>query len=152
MDKVKITWTVTRKFGHEDVTLTLEAEEAFGSVLIATDLLQSKAIDIFKHYINNYVPKMQSQPGIGQQKTNVEILPAERLGVEAKDGKRLFKVYGGKFSKHGVPFYDEHIKAGNVQPEDIPDVGWDLKGKYNYEVEMDGKSPKRVLRLIKVTK
>lgn len=151
MDKVKITWTVTRKFGNEDCTLTLEAEEVFGSALIAADLLQSKAIDTFKHYINNYAPSMQQQPnGVGQSSSTVERLPADRLEVRMESGKRLYKVFGGKYSKHGVPFYDEHILKGGVEPKDIPDTGWKLTGKYDFEVEIEGGKPKRVLRLIKV--
>lgn len=151
MDKVKITWTVTRKFGNEDCTLTLEAEEVFGSAMIGADLLQSKAIDIFKHYINNYAPTMKQQPdGVGQSSSTIERLPAERLNVRMENGKRLYKVHGGKYSKHGVPFYDEHILKGGVDPKDIPDVGWNLKDKYDFEVEIENGKPKRVLRLIKV--
>ena len=150
MDKVKVTWSVTRKIGNEDITLTLEGEEVFGSVLIATDLLMGKAIDTFKHYINNYAPNPTNNPGVGQTASNTEVLPADKLVVRMEDGKRLYKVFGGKYSKHGVPFYDEHIIAGGVEPKDIPDVGWNLKGKYNYQVEVQDGKPKRVLKLIKV--
>lgn len=149
MDKIKVTWQVTRHFGNEDVTLTLEGESVFGSTLIDTDLLQGKAQEIFAHYINSYVPKGMANP-MGGAKKEEEIIPADKLEVKVEKGKRLFKVYGGKYSKHGVPFYDEHIRMGAVQPEDIPDVGWDLRGKYNMIVQLEGGQPKRVLKLVKV--
>jgi hypothetical protein len=151
MDKVKITWTVTRKIGLQDVTLTLESEAPFGTSLIEIDLLQGKCEEAIKHYINQYVPKMAvaPKPGVGQV-GETETLPADRLEVRVEKGVRLFRVMGGKYGKHGVPFYDEHIKMGGVEPKDIPDVGWNLKDKYTFTVELEGGKPKRVLSINKV--
>lgn len=78
--------------------------------------------------------------------TDVDTFDAERLTVEVKDGKARYRVMGGKYSKWGVPIYDEVLARCGIDPATIPIAGLDLSGRVAH-VLMQGGKPSKVTRL-----
>lgn len=77
---------------------------------------------------------------------DVETFEAEKLTVEVKDGKVRYRVMGDKYSKWGVPIYDEVLTRSGIDPQSIPIAGLDLSGKVAH-VLMQGGKPSKVTRL-----
>lgn len=78
-----------------------------------------------------------------------EWLPANGISVTMRDGKKLYKVKGGRYSEHGVNFFEEHMKLAGFGPKDIPDSGYTFRQETWMLVQFEGGQAKRVLKLSK---
>lgn len=146
--------SIERQYGREKVTFTLGAHFDINSGAGRT-ANYDRLVDAINIEHMRYA-RDRAQNGTSDQNPASDSsahpgeirVQADRLVVEVKDGKRMYKVKAGQFTRFGVPFYNEHIKASGVNPEEIPDSGYDLKN-YDAVIQMNGEKPVRVVRLIK---
>lgn len=76
-------------------------------------------------------------------------LPASQITVTMEKGKVRYRVLCGQWTEHGVPFYEEHMKQCGINPKNIPIEGYTFKQETFAIVQMEGDTPKRVVRLEK---
>lgn len=76
----------------------------------------------------------------------MDIFDGVRIGVDMKDGKKSFKVYGGRWQKFGVAIYPEVLKAAFPDREGIPPEGLPLNGRKCHAIMKDGK-PVKIIRI-----
>lgn len=158
----KITRTITvertRDFGAGgQITVKLsESEITLVSQNISFMELCKDADDMLKLYMEAH-PALeivgQSPRNNGGQiipTTTTERIIATGISVTMKDGKKLYKVKGGRFSEHGINFYSEHMKRNGIDPKAIPDEGYTFKQETWMTVEFEGGQAKRVIKLEKV--
>lgn len=74
--------------------------------------------------------------------------PAETLKGSMTDDKPYWRVYGGKYHKHGVIIWPEVIKAAGFDPDSLQTkVDYSLSGRTAICETNDAGNPKKVIRL-----
>lgn len=158
--KLVRTITVTRKrdFGAGgEISVTLQEQYiTLASQNVAFMEMVKDADEMLKMYMEanpaleivGYQPRQP--PGQMIPTTTTERIIATGISVTMKDGKRLWKVKGGRFSEHGVNFYPEHMKQNGIDPKAIPDEGYTFKQETWMTVEFEGGQAKRVIKIEKV--
>lgn len=114
--------------------------------LVEFNLILDQMEMLIEHFEINRLPALRPA---ARSDANSMIVPAERIKVSMKDGKRLYNVVCGEWREFGVPFYDEHIIACGINPAKIPDTGHIFHKGTKAVVEMKGDKPKRVINLVK---
>ena len=74
-----------------------------------------------------------------------EVVEAEGLAVETKDGKRYFKLKGGKYTKFGVRVWPEVLEQAGINTKTV--MPTPLSGEMVVEVDPVTKKPVRVASL-----
>lgn len=146
---MKVTVTLSKNFGAVGtLTISTDAEGVpMDTSLVTFDQLTEQINKMFEHYVTTYGVKMRVDNLVPDVKT--VWMQMDSIGVTMKDGKRYYRVKGGQYSEHGIPFYPEHMMKCGFAPTDIPDEGYTFKGATDAEIEFSGDKPKRVLGLRK---
>ena len=85
--------------------------------------------------------------GAGQGEPD-DVFNAERIEVTQTNGKRYFRVFGGRWGKFGVAIWEETLLAAGYPAAMIPDKGIALEGFKAY-AKMEGGKPKKITKLAK---
>lgn len=149
---VSIEVAVTREFGGEQVKIGLTDRLELHSPLertVMTIKIYDDVVSLFEQYAARRLPSVPSPANGGaggNQPTFTDVFDCERLSVETKDGKRFFKIKGGRWSAHGVRIWPEVLKKSGFEPESIPLEGLDLNG---YEATFTSRNgqPDKVIKL-----
>lgn len=143
--------SIRRYYGAESVEFGAEIEidlrhpdekkAAFSKLYISID-------EVHKHYAAEHLPKAPNTKPDKKDDVNndFEYFECGKLIVEVKDGKRYYKIKGGKFNAHGVRIWDEVLTKHGFT--DIPIEGVDMTGWTAKVLRQDGK-PKNVVALQK---
>jgi hypothetical protein len=145
---------ITRTLGADTVTYKLGCQFDINSGAGRT-ACYDRLVDAINIELDRYardraggVKSASSGAGTSNGNRNVITIPAIRLNVDVKQGKKYFKVTAGEWQEFGVNFWPEDIKRAGVDPDSIPLEGWDLS-KFDAEILMNGEKPKKVIRLIR---
>lgn len=149
---MKIGCTITRNFGVETVSLSIEREVEIAdreSRIIHFDVLYKVLNDQMAHYSSEFLPTVPKGAS-SQTDRNLEgvVVPVActKIISETKDNKRYFKALGGQYTKHGVRVWDEVLEACDLLQQARNQLSIDLVGWTMDVLMVDGK-PKRVVKL-----
>lgn len=142
---VKITrnfGAVTIEVGHSAAYEIDGREKRNGVYQSVMAMLQKQIEEFSRDGLNAPAPA----PLIGDIRT--EILSDGKLEGRIEKGKLLVKWVGGKYSKYGVPVYDEVFEHLDFAPNEYTSQdGIDLKG-WTAEIEVENGKAKRVSKLV----
>lgn len=142
--KIDLKVTMHRNYGITDVEFEAVSRDVpVDGSLITNDLLVASMLRWFNHFEENTLKEVKG----AKLKQNIEerTVNATQLTVGMKDGKRLYTVLCGDWMKHGVPFYEEHMKAAGINPKEIPDDGLTFADGTKVVVQLVDGSVKRVM-------
>lgn len=104
---------ITRDYGKHKVTFGLSEQvdcESSGAVKDAFLSLQSlleNQITIYEAVSLPHVRLPHVSSSSGGESSSADSFPLEVIRVESSNGKKRIRAVGGKFTKHGVPVYQE---------------------------------------------
>ncbi|MFW5692453.1 MAG: hypothetical protein ACOCX3_03795 [Chloroflexota bacterium] len=147
--------SITRNYGPVVVALGETSDwylSDFSEQLKATQIISEKLWRMHDDWVRSTGARMGVDKNASQTTTTTAASAtvtetADEITVNLTNGKRLYRVKGGRYSTWGVPIYPEVLRAsGYDNPEaQIPDAGLKISGNFTVEI-IDGK-PKRVLSL-----
>jgi len=138
--------TVQRDYGVTTVTFEgYELNVPFEGASISYDLMTTKVFAALDHFEAHTLPHLRASKATTNM-TTIES-PANKIVVSMDKGKKRYNVIGGKFTQFGVPFYEEHMKEGGINPAEISDDGEELPAHSVMIIETEGGKAKRVLRI-----
>lgn len=144
----EISVKITRNFG----AVTIEVGHSAGYEIDNRDkrnavyqsvmaMLQKQIDEFSRDGLNAPAPA----PLIGDMRT--EVLSDGAFVGEMKNGEILVKWVGGKYSKWGVPVYDEVLKHLPFNGTDYLQKGGVVADGYTVHIEVEGNKPKRVSKV-----
>lgn len=150
------TMSMTTTVNYGAVTITFSQQSTFIirsqiERFIAEDFLLARLAEMQQHYEAVHLAKVKLPPAIDAKNvepvSETETWDAARIVPNIYEGKRFHRVFGGRWSKFGVPIYEE-VLAKSGLPLPIPDTGLELPG-YVATCQLQGGKPKRVTSLVK---
>ena len=142
--EIKVKVVMHRNYGRTDVSYEVESNlvPVEGSIVTA-DLLTAVLLRYFTHFEEQTL--VQIKGAKPHKHIEEQTVTATSLAVNMKAGKKLYNVMCGVWMKHGVPFYEEHMKAAGINPKEIPDDGLQFNDGTKVIVELEDGVVKRVV-------
>lgn len=88
------------------------------------------------------------EPQQHQQTGNTELIDATTLICNLNEGKKSYKLKGGRFTKFGVTIWPEVLKAAGLEPDTIPPT-FNLNGYTATVLLKEDGTPNKVIKLAK---
>lgn len=98
-----------------------------------------------KEFTRDGLTDIPSTPILGSVST--EVLHGGAVVAEMRDGEMLLRWRGGKYSKHGVPIYDEVAAKLPFEPQMALVKGGVPTDNWTIYVEVENGKPKRVAKM-----
>lgn len=152
-NETRIEVSITRKYGMIDIGFSISrvvSSKDKDECRIVRERLIYEVNQAHADFASKYLPQEKS-PNSAQNYDNstqegmVEFSPT-KISVKVENGKTLFRLHGGAWSRFGVPLYDEILIASGFHPQDIPYTGLPLSG-YTAVAQVVKGQPKRITEL-----
>lgn len=148
---VKVSSTLRRDYGAVGISFGLEdyAPRTKAGITAGYERVLQSVMAMHNRYAAENLPKENRQPlapaSNNEPAANIEAIECDRLSVKVDDGKIMIRAHGGRFSKYGVPVYEEVLEELGYTAESIPLTGLPIKGK-TMIVRMNGTKPVKVVK------
>jgi hypothetical protein len=149
-----VTLTLAFPVGDKGATISMSASaiidkpEYMGRAYIELNDAIVKAYDTFRQKRPVSANSNGSGAAHSSAPSGTEILDVQDIAVEERNGKRYYKLGGGRWLKFGVTAWPEIFPAVGLEPGDFQTGRQPFPSGYKMEVELENDKPKKVRRLI----